>query len=82
MTANPKIHTAILEMVEFGCPSCSHAIERFGRRLNGVSDIRVDLASRQIRMEFDGNTQTVQAIQDFVRKIGHEARLRPDERPA
>ncbi len=82
MTADPEIKTAILEMVEFGCPSCAHAIERFGRRLKGVSDIRVDLASRQIRMEFDGDTQNVRAILDYIHKIGHEARLRPDQHSA
>ncbi len=76
-TPQPPIIT-LLEMVRFGCPSCSYAIERFGRRQKGVTDIRVDLAACKIRVEHDSNPAAIDSILDYVRLIGHEARRIPD----
>lgn len=67
-----------LEMIAFGCPSCAFAIERGARRIPGVSDIRVDLASHEIHLRYDGNPDTVPAIQEIVRRLGHEATQKRD----
>lgn len=78
MTTPADTHITLLEMVRFGCPSCAYAIERFGRRQKGVTDIRVDLAACRIRVEHDGNPAAIDSILDYIRLIGHEARRLPD----
>lgn len=44
----------------------------------GTDDLeaRVDLATREIRVRSDGNPGVVPAIQEIVRRLGHEARPR------
>lgn len=69
--------TILIDMVEFGCPSCARAIEHAGRRLAGVVDIRVDLARREIQVTHHADADVVAAgVMAIVRRLGHEARLR------
>ena len=69
--------TILLDMVEFGCPSCARAIEHAGRRLAGVVDLRVDLARREIHVTHHADADVVAAgVMAIVRRLGHEARLR------
>jgi copper chaperone CopZ len=67
---------AILDMLAFGCPSCAYTVERLGRKVPGVREIRVDLAAHEIRVTYDGDRQSLEAICDIVDRIGHEARIR------
>lgn len=68
-----------LDMIEFGCPSCAYAIERNARRIPGIRDIRVDLASHEIRVRYDGNAAAIQALQEVVSRLGHEAKPRTED---
>lgn len=71
------LRRAILDMTEFGCASCVYAIEKMGRKLPGVQNIEADLGRKEIRVVYD-DPAAVESIQDYIRKIGHEAPLRED----
>ncbi len=45
------------------------------RRIKGVQDVQVDRGSGQIILDFDGNTATIEKIQQFVIAIGYQANL-------
>ena len=70
-----------MELIGATCTSCVLGIEHLGRRLKGVEDIIVDRRNGAIRLEFDGNPKTVDAIIHFVDAIGYEAK-RPADYPA
>lgn len=66
----------ILDVNGATCPSCAFTIERAGRRVAGVRDIRVDVNSRQIRVRYDGRPQTLGGVQEIVRRLGYAATVR------
>lgn len=61
------------------CPSCAFTIERAGRRVAGVRDIRVDVNAHQIRVSYDGSPEALSGVQDIVRRLGYAATLREGE---
>ena len=64
-----------MEMLGFGCASCVYTIERTGRKIPGVEEIRVNLADQRIRIRHSGNRkQIIDTITDIVKRIGHEVR--------
>lgn len=71
-----SLKLAELDMGDAGCPSCAYAVEKMGRKLPGVSDVRVDIASHRIEVRFDGDEGVLDRIRDLVAKIGHEAVVR------
>ncbi|MGC9312163.1 MAG: cation transporter [Sediminispirochaetaceae bacterium] len=63
------------------CASCAFAIEKFGRRLEGVADIQVDGLNSQVKVDFDieeeeRQNSTLKSIVDLVRRIGYDADIR------
>ncbi len=67
---------AYLDLEGANCPSCVFAIETNGRRVNGVSDIRVDTSAQRIHVLYEGNPDSLERIADIVRRLGYEARVR------
>ena len=67
---------AILDLEGATCTSCSIAIEHYGRRLAGVTEIYVDRGTSTIQLEYDGNGQTIEKIVDLVDRLGYAARPR------
>jgi copper chaperone CopZ len=63
------------------CPSCAFTIERAGRRVPGVSDIRVDVTTHEIRVSYDGTPAALDGVKDIVRRLGYLATLRSDGLP-
>lgn len=72
-----ELTTAILDLEGASCPGCIYTIERAGRRLAGVTEIRVDAGRHEVRVVFDGRPGVPEAVRDIVRLLGHEARIRP-----
>lgn len=66
----------ILDVNGASCPSCAYTIERAGRRVPGVRDIRVDVNAHQVRVRYDGNPRALGGVQDIVRRLGYTATLR------
>ncbi len=63
------------------CPSCAFTIERAGLRVPGVSDIRVDVNSREIRVRYDGSPAALDGVKDIVRRLGYLATLKSSGAP-
>jgi copper chaperone CopZ len=55
------------------CASCAYAVERLGRRISGVEEVRVDAATGEIRVTYDGDPSTLGKIADIVARLGHTA---------
>lgn len=63
------------------CASCAFAIEKFGRRLEGVTDIQVDTLNSQVKVDFDieeeeRQNSTLKNIVGLIRRIGYDADIR------
>jgi len=78
---NPKATTAmdnneiLLDMLGFGCGSCAYTIEKLGRKIEGVREIRVSLADQRIRITHSGDRAAIiRQLSDIVRRIGHDIR--------
>lgn len=69
---------AILDVEGANCPSCVYAIEHFGRKVEGVSSIRVDPAAQEIHVEYAGHIGSLERITEIVRQLGYEAQIRWD----
>ncbi len=53
------------------CPGCEHIIEKSVRKLPGVSRIKADYPTETVRVVFDPNTITLDAILDAVAQKGY-----------
>jgi copper chaperone CopZ len=58
------------------CPSCAYTIEHLGRKVQGVSNVRVDTARRAILVEYEGNAGSLERIAEIVRRLGYNADIR------
>ncbi|TVR05478.1 MAG: heavy-metal-associated domain-containing protein [Spirochaetaceae bacterium] len=74
-----QIKHAVLDLKGATCTSCAIAIEHLGKRLKGVSDIAVERATSTIQVDYDGNTELLQKLCDFVGRLGYEATVRTPE---
>jgi copper chaperone CopZ len=73
------IKHAVLDLTGATCTSCAIAIEHLGKRMKGVSDIYVERATSTIQVDYDGNTESLQKLCDFVGRLGYEANVRTTE---
>lgn len=64
---------AVLDLQGATCTSCKFAIEHYGKRLEGLSDIHVDAPANKIYVEYDGDETILDSIIWVVRKIGYDA---------
>ncbi|MDA1044126.1 MAG: heavy metal-associated domain-containing protein [Verrucomicrobia bacterium] len=69
---------AIIDTNGANCPGCRRAIERSARRLDGVKSCRVDIATREIHVDYNGSDTVIQAIVDLVDKLGYVATPRTE----
>ncbi len=67
---------AILDVEGANCPSCVYAIEHFGRKVEGVSEVRVDVTSGEIHVQYAGHVGSLERIAEIVRRLGYTAEIR------
>lgn len=77
-----QTRNAILDLEGANCTSCSIAIEHLGRRLDGVSEIRVDRAKSVIHVAYHSDTAVLDKLCDFIRHIGYNATIRTSDNTA
>jgi copper chaperone CopZ len=70
--------TAVLDLEGGRCASCAYTIEHLGRKVQGVSAVRVDAAAGQIRVQYEGDPGSLERIAQIVGRLGYEARVRWD----
>ena len=67
---------AVFDLGHAGCVSCKRAIEHAGRRIKGIDEIEVDIATHSINLTYDENHDNIKEdIKEIVSKIGYEAEL-------
>ncbi len=62
-----------LQIEGMTCASCAKAVERATKKLEGVSDASVNLATEKLSISFDEATLSVNDIQAAVEKAGYKA---------
>ena len=67
---------AILEVDGAHCASCVFAIEHQGRKVPGVRELRLDAAAGRMRVEYDGDRESLERICSLVERLGYRARIR------
>ncbi len=65
--------TVTLQMEGMTCASCSARIEKVVGRLEGVTQIAVNLASEKATVQFEEKKITLAQIQEAIEKIGYHA---------
>jgi copper chaperone CopZ len=68
--------TATLDVNGANCASCVYAIEHLGRKVQGVTDVKVDAAHQEIHVRYEGNPGSLERISEVVRRLGYEAKVR------
>lgn len=63
------------------CPSCAFTIERAGRRVAGVRDVRVDVNAHEIRVRYDGTPEALKGVQAIVARLGYQAIVKDEGAP-
>ena len=69
---------ASIDVKGANCASCVYAIEHIGRKVDGVSDIRVDTPSQKIRIQYEGNPGSLERIVEIVKRLGYDAKINRD----
>lgn len=64
----------LLDMISFGCGSCAYAIEKMGRKIEGVDEIHVSLSDEQVRIVYHGDHRAdiIRQVSEMVHRIGHD----------
>jgi Cu+-exporting ATPase len=66
------MESQVLSVRGMTCAACAQRIERTVRKLSGIGQANVNLASEKLFVEFDGEALQLPAIKEAVRKIGYE----------
>ncbi len=77
---NNEQKTVELDLKGAHCSSCVYTIEHAGRKIKGISDIKVDSVRSKIILQLDDKQKKgdpVESVINIVRTIGYEA-----ERPS
>lgn len=66
------MESQILNIRGMTCAACAQRIEKTVRKLSGISQANVNLASEKLFVEYDSSTLELSAIKAAVSKIGYE----------
>lgn len=70
-----------LEVRGMICSSCTIAVERGVRKLDGVVEAKADLKNDLVRVRYDGNKVTPPQLAEAIRKAGYQARWPAERAP-
>ncbi|MDR3240012.1 MAG: heavy metal translocating P-type ATPase, partial [Clostridiales bacterium] len=66
------MESQVLSIRGMTCAACAQRIERTVRKLSGIAQANVNLASEKLFVEFDSQNLPLTAIKETVSKIGYE----------
>ena len=75
----PVAGEAVLPIEGMTCASCVNRIERFVRKVDGVTAVNVNLATERASISFDPAAVTVDDLKGAVRAAGYEVREEPSQ---
>jgi Cu+-exporting ATPase len=67
------VENQVLDIRGMTCAACAGRIEKVVRKLPGIEEANVNLATEKLFVEYDADSLTVPDIQAAVSKIGYEA---------
>jgi len=67
------METTILKVEGAHCASCAYAIERQGRKLEGVREVRVYPGRRQVHVQHEAGYNVVGEMAAVVKRLGCHA---------
>jgi len=67
--------TGILKISGAFCGACTYAIEKAGRRLSEVSEIRVNTGTKEITVNYEGGPEVLEKIVEIIETLGHESEI-------
>ena len=62
----------VLRVEGMSCNHCKQAVETAVRKLTGLTKAEVDLASKTLKVEFDGEKTSMQEVRHAVEETGFE----------
>ncbi len=72
------MNSQVLSIRGMTCAACAQRIEKIVRKLPGIGQASVNLASEKLFVEYDPDTLTLTAIKEAVTKIGFEVAEKTD----
>jgi copper chaperone CopZ len=73
--------SGVLTLQGARCPSCVYTIEKLGRKITGVSGVRVDTGAQEIHVDYDGNPARLEAVAAIVQRLGYYAAVKEAREP-
>ena len=70
------LKSATMDLKGANCASCVYTIEHLGRKIKGIEDILVDPVRHEIRINYDGNPESLEKITDIIHRLGYSAAVR------
>jgi len=67
------METKVLKINGMTCAACVKAVERASKKVNGVSDANVNIATEKMIVTFDETLTSVKDIQTAIEKAGYQA---------
>jgi copper chaperone len=64
----------ILDVKGMSCNHCEHSVKTSVESLNGVSDVKVELKTGKVTVEYDASKVDVKTIQDTIEDQGYEVK--------
>lgn len=75
----PLKETADLDIIGMTCAACATRIEKGIRRMEGVSEVNVNLALETARVQYNSGSVTLEDITRKVEKLGYKAKPKHEE---
>ncbi|WP_046225901.1 heavy metal translocating P-type ATPase [Paenibacillus dauci] len=75
----PLKETADLDIIGMTCAACATRIEKGIRRMDGISEVNVNLALETARVQYNPGSVTLDEITCKVEKLGYKAQLKREE---
>lgn len=66
------MNSQVLSIRGMTCAACAQRIEKTVRKLSGIEEASVNLASEKLFVEYDENALSLTTIKEAVKKIGYE----------
>ena len=57
------------------CAACAYTIEHIGRKIKGIINVKYNVNTHQISVDYSGDQSSVKKIVDIVNDLGYEARI-------
>jgi copper chaperone CopZ len=72
----PEQVSGVLSVQGAKCPSCVFTIEKLGRKVEGITDVRVDTSAQEIHVQYDGDPARLDAVAAIVGRLGYSAAVK------